>query len=121
MSFPVTGFESNGSERYTCLLGIGVVQSGLTCFFLYIVVCVFVHLQISLWLLLAGICECLCGSFGIAHTAVCWCPGLQHAALRAHLGVPLFVCVCVCILFMYHALAFGCRFSSWPSYLKLTC
>ena len=47
MIFPVTGFESNGSERYTCLLGIGVVQSGLSCFFLSIVVCVCVGIRKS--------------------------------------------------------------------------
>ena len=94
MSFPVTGFESNGSERYTCLLGIGVVQSGLLCFFLFIVVCVWAFANLPL-ASVAGICKCRCGSVLYAHTAVAWGHGPQYAALRAYMLAP--VCVCTYI------------------------
>jgi hypothetical protein len=44
MDHPDCILESSGSERYTCLLGIGEVQSGLTCFFLKLVY-LFSHLS----------------------------------------------------------------------------
>ena len=76
-------------------------QNGLTRFFLVIVVCVcaFANLPLAL---LAGICKCRCGSFRYALYTTCWGPGLQHAALRAHLGIPACVCVCVASPIFYY-------------------
>ena len=69
-------------------------------------VCLCVLLQISLWLLLAGIWECQCGSLRCTCYATWWGPGLQHAALRAHFVVHtacVSVCVrvCVCYIVLY--------------------
>jgi hypothetical protein len=119
MIFPVTGFESNGSERYTCLLGIGVVQSGLTCFFtVYRSVCWCVHLQISLWLLWLGFVNA-----GVAPSGTRVTPRVGALGFNTRRYAHTLWCLCVCVLylFMYHVLAFGCRLSSWLFYLKLIC
>ena len=80
-----------------CLLGIRVFQNGLTRFFLVIVVCVcaFANLPLAL---LAGICKCWCGSPRYSRSAAYWGPGLQYAALRAHLGC-LCLCLCLCVVY----------------------
>ena len=106
------------------LLGNGVVQSGLTRFFLVLSWCVFVcafaniplafvgwDLQMPVWLVRVRTLRFVLGPWAS-----------KRGVTRVPWGARPCVCVCVCVLYAsYDILALGCRLSSsFFVYLKLT-